>query len=277
VRLVKDVEGENIDPEQPGEGGEEPGEPNPGTPDTPEEPTTPSTGIGAFSVSATKQVTFSPGNLQYHPMNDEWRFAENQWNYIGYENENISANFSGWIDMFFWGRGDNPMNNNTDYESFETFVDWGTNKIGNDNENEWRTLSEDEWIYLFKNREKADSLYGVAQISGANGIVLLPDNWMTPEGVDFKTVLSTNNSSADQIISLEKWRKMEKAGAVFLPAAGKASGCMYMHDVGIGGYYWSCTRHSTYGARCLWFSLTSINHLYNYLYYQQSVRLVKDL
>jgi hypothetical protein len=31
-------------------------------------------GIGVFSVSESKQVTFSPGNLQYHPANNKWRF-----------------------------------------------------------------------------------------------------------------------------------------------------------------------------------------------------------
>ena len=34
-------------------------------PTNPDNPSIPSQGIGVFSVSATKQVTFSPGNLQY--------------------------------------------------------------------------------------------------------------------------------------------------------------------------------------------------------------------
>ena len=33
---------------------------------------------GLFSVSVDKQVVFSPGNLQYHPAMNEWRFAENK-------------------------------------------------------------------------------------------------------------------------------------------------------------------------------------------------------
>ena len=46
----------------------------------------PSVGIGVFSVGADKQVTFSKGNLQYHPANSEWRFAPSQLDYIGENN-----------------------------------------------------------------------------------------------------------------------------------------------------------------------------------------------
>ena len=33
---------------------------------------------GAFSVSATQQVHFSQGNLQYRASTNSWRFAEHQ-------------------------------------------------------------------------------------------------------------------------------------------------------------------------------------------------------
>ena len=32
-----------------------------------------------FSISETRQVVFSPGNLQYCPKKDIWRFAEKQY------------------------------------------------------------------------------------------------------------------------------------------------------------------------------------------------------
>ena len=35
-------------------------------------------GIGAFSVSADKQVTFSPSNLSYSEETNQWSFLENQ-------------------------------------------------------------------------------------------------------------------------------------------------------------------------------------------------------
>ena len=81
-----------------------------------------------FSVSPTKRVLFSKGNLQYNAalgthqcadgktLQGTWRFAEHQWDYVGdaiegtvYENdikcnnELISSTYNGWIDLFGWG------------------------------------------------------------------------------------------------------------------------------------------------------------------------------
>lgn len=39
-----------------------------------------------FSVSATKLVRFSPGNLQYTRSTDTWSFAEHQYDMIGTDN-----------------------------------------------------------------------------------------------------------------------------------------------------------------------------------------------
>ena len=44
---------------------------------------------GFFSVSETKKIRFSKGNLQYQASTDTWRFAENQWDFEGLKNENI--------------------------------------------------------------------------------------------------------------------------------------------------------------------------------------------
>lgn len=81
----------------------------------------------AFSVGNNKKVYFSQGNLQYQASTNTWRFAENQWNFVGKckstqyypnqpqdtgnvfvdgvrcENENISPTYNGWIDLFGWG------------------------------------------------------------------------------------------------------------------------------------------------------------------------------
>lgn len=58
---------------------------------------------GLFSVSATKKVYFSKGNLQYQASTNTWRFATNQWDRIGSGNSSISSSYSGWIDLFGWG------------------------------------------------------------------------------------------------------------------------------------------------------------------------------
>ena len=83
-----------------------------------------------FSVSPTKKVWFSTGNLQYQASTDTWRFAEYQYEYVAFgqssdgnyrglvftggmypsgdvgdkcDNELISSSYNGWIDLFGWG------------------------------------------------------------------------------------------------------------------------------------------------------------------------------
>lgn len=63
---------------------------------------------GTFSVSASKKVFFSKGNLQYQASTGTWRFAENQYDAIGNNagNNNFSdtrSTQSDWIDLFGWG------------------------------------------------------------------------------------------------------------------------------------------------------------------------------
>ena len=235
-----------------------------------------------FSVSATKTVTFSPGNLQYHPANNEWRFAQNQTDYIGEDNAGISATYNGWIDLFGWGTGNNPTNNSTDYEDYPTFVDWGVNKIGNDAPNTWRTLTYEEWKYIINERSNASNLKGVAQVNGVNGLILLPDNWICPSGVTFKSGFHNNDGIeyyADyQTISSSEWTKLEASGAVFLPAAGYR----YGSDVGIVqnyGNYWSATEYRSdysYYSGYLDFYSHGASMGNDYRYNGLSVRLVQD-
>ena len=100
---------------------------------------------GAFSVSATKKVYFSQGNLQYQASTKTWRFASAQYTRVGASGNNkISATYTGWIDWFAWGTGSNPIS--TSSSSSSSFTDWGVNKIfnGGNQANLWRTLTKDE-------------------------------------------------------------------------------------------------------------------------------------
>ena len=231
-------------------------------------------GIGTFSVSADKQVTFSKGNLQYHPANDEWRFAKNQTDYIGDANSNSSSTYNGWLDLFGWS----TSTDSDDY--YASFVDWGRNKIGNDAPNTWRTLSNNEWEYLLNTRTNASSLKGVAQVNGVNGLILLPDNWTCPAGVTFKSGFHSDPGveyyAAYQTFTAAEWSKLEATGAVFLPAAGCHDGSN-VYNVQDDGYYWSATGLSS--SYAYYFRFYSIKaYMFNIIsYYGLSVRLVKDL
>ena len=227
--------------------------------------------IGLFSASADKQIIFSSGNLQYHPANNEWRFAANQTDYIGDANSTISETYNGWIDLFGWGTGDAPTKSSPFYSAYQTFVDWGTNTIGTDAPNTWRTLSKDEWNYIFYNRPNAQSLFALGSVNGVNGTIILPDNWTTPAGVSF--VASTTNGLSwqggyyynsngtnygDNTYTSEQWSKMEQAGAVFLPASGSRSDTN-VGDVGNIGRSWSSTGREEFYAYGVDFQSNSLN------------------
>ena len=125
---------------------------NPDNPSNPQNPENPQNLIaGAFSVSETKHVFFSQGNLQYNSSTNTWRFAEHQWDAIGRSCESVNTS-GGYIDMYGWGTGNNPLcNDENSYNSYTDFVDWGTNVVSNggDTQNTWYTLDQEEWQHIF--------------------------------------------------------------------------------------------------------------------------------
>ena len=254
-------------------------------PSIPEEPETPTAGIGVFSVGEGKTVTFSPGNLQYHPANDEWRFAEHQWDYVGEANSNIAADYAGWLDLFGWGTGDCPTKASEDYTDYPTFVDWGTNAIGNDAPNTWRTLTMEEFAYIRYTRDNAAELIGIAQVNGVNGVILLPDNWSLPDGIVFKagghSEMSIEAYALYQTFDNEQWSKMEALGAVFIPASGWRTG-KNVRGVEFGGGWWhSSSSIGNQGVLCTGgidiYSTGIVELCSTVAETAYSVRLVKDL
>lgn len=193
---------------------------------------------GKFSVSASKQVHFSKGNLQYDTVNAVWSFAANQYDIIGNANMNGSQ-LGEVIDLFGFGTGDAPTKYTYNDEDYAEFHEWGANPISNGGNaaDLWRTLTKDEWAYLFRSRTNAASLIGYALIGGRHGLVLLPDNWALPEGASFYSItekglawddnwgsgayLDENGGHLeDNDYTTEQWTQLETAGAVFLPLAG---------------------------------------------------------
>lgn len=243
----------------------------------------------AFSVSKTKQVKFSPGNLQYQARTKKWRFAPKQTDYIGEANDNISTTYSGWIDMFCWGTGNNPTKISDDDTDYPSFIDWGINIIGGDPSNTWRTLAKDEWEYIFLYRKNSSQLHGYAQVAGVNGVIILPDRWRCPDGITFKPgfyrggdVFDNYQYAAHQTITTSQWDKLQQSGAIFLPAAGSmfrgSSYYFYTYGTTIG-YYWSSTASDNFEAYFLPFFSTGPvgNVIPDERRQGKSVRLVQDL
>lgn len=133
-------------------------------------------------------------------------------------------------------------------------ADWGYNEIYNEGTG-WRTLTGGEggeWEYLLKKRADANGnrLWGLGTVAGTNGLIILPDDWNTPEGLSFTygkfldgNLVGQANFS-DNTFSETEWTMMETAGAVFLPTGGyRTAGFLY--NVGTHCHYWSSTNCTT--------------------------------
>ena len=227
---------------------------------------------GKYTINnAGNQVYFSQGNLQYigSASTPYWKFAENQWDFLGTTTGQNSSDQNVDRDLFGWGTsGWNP--GNTCYHPWETFnasgssygpagannlignyanSDWGVyNPISNggDQSNQWRTPTSEEWKYVFNTRTTASGIrYAKAIVNEVNGVILLPDDW----NAGYYGLCDTNTKGASyssNTITASEWVVLEQRGAVFLPATGYRFG-ESVKKVGINGYYWSSSyANSTY-------------------------------
>lgn len=242
--------------------------------------------VGEFSVAYNKKVTFSTGNLQYVTTSNEWIFAQNQYDIIGTRNM-VGTAFADTIDLFAWSTDTDPStawgvtleDNNDLYTG--NFVDWGT-AIGDGTT--WRTLTSAEWEYLRASRQNATQLIGIGSINGVHGLILLPDNWVTPEGITFKSGYSDKEYSSVafeeyQSFTLEQWAIMQAAGAVFLPCSGFRLGTSLAY-MQLAGLYWTSSPHAAYGPRFASYFLFMCDGAgvgYDTRSGGNAVRLVRDL
>ena len=201
-----------------------------------------------FSISSSSKVYFSPGNLLSQASTGTWSFAAHQYDYVGKaagnttQNEldaennviNHRASNVAYIDLFGWGTwlnagGQQPYETQDDYAAQYTWS--GKSVIGDG----WFTLSKSDWFYLIF-RRGGKKRYGIAEVAGVNGVIILPDYWTDPcpDGIIFDGYANNIEYTAAQ------WSAMEQNGAVFLPAAGYRFGTD-VYGVGrfVSGYYWS--------------------------------------
>lgn len=264
-------------------------------------PEPPAGGInGLFSVSATKKVFFSKGNLRatYDGSSWTWSFADHQYDAVGDAVANTSINGNGIVsdngsvDLFGWVGANSAftdmaafgISNSTtegDYRTAEgaALNDWGTNAIsngGNVANYGWLTLTQVEWNYVLNTRAGADSKKGAATVDSVKGWILLPDAWTLPAGASFAagaaSGYTTNSYTAGQ------WAVMESAGAVFLPVTGRRVGSSMMDGTWPDkGYYWSATGSSTLSALDAEFTDSSFTADGRWSRYKAAaVRLAKD-
>ena len=234
------------------------------------------------------KVRFSQGNLQYigSATTPYWKFADNQYEYFGNKNGQHGSSASDIDrDLFGWGTSGydhgttcyqpwSTSKKSSEYNPYGSLTnnlydgegdnkgkaDWGYNAISNGGNEEnfgWRTLTKDEWVWVWgpssapnpgHNCRKSSTVNNVenarfakAYLFGSvHGVILFPDNYTHPEGVDAPegvNVYGSTSWDANQY-NVEDWGKMEAAGCVFLPAAGIRDGSSVTGD-NSSGYYWS--------------------------------------
>ncbi len=231
---------------------------------------------GRFSIAAGKQIVFAPGNLQYQPFTHLFRFAASQDEAIGSGNMLINDASVEWFDLFGWGTGDNPARISTSSADYATWTDWGANPIvnGGNEANQWRTLTDSEWIHLFGGRTDANLKWGVGIVNGVKGMILLPDdfsalNYITPHNTSFSDNKFNETTSTT-------WNWMEQHGVVFLPLTGYRNGTS-MNQTSTQGWYWSSTPESDNMANHIKIAENGINYSTASKYYGQAVRLVQEV
>ncbi len=235
--------------------------------------------VAKSSSGTLTKVIFSPGNLQWSRSNgtatntthttaassDEkynygtWRFAENQWNFVGSpswdgtitpkgnvygyngtntqcDNVNIAEGYKGWIDLFGWGtsgwKSSFPWLRNKDNTKYGPAsgniagnnYDWGKyNAIYNPKTGKIDPAGS--WRTMTKDEwnyllfSRSGSRYAKATVNNVRGLIILPDGWNTST-YSLSNINSKTAAFSGNSISATQWRTLEQNGCVFLPACG---------------------------------------------------------
>lgn len=205
---------------------------------------------GLFSVSASKKVRFSKGNLYW--TGSGWAVEKHQYDYRTWPGKNscidgvktLDGTPEGMVGQFFW-------NVSSELARAKEYVeDWTNtedilfaNKAEVIGEN-WVTLTGDEYDYLLKKRAYAADKAGFSTVGEVQGLILLPDLFTDPKknGGSGEFAPFTDSSSytwTANVYSLgADWDAMEAAGAVFLPAIGIRWVDAAVLYLGNSSYYW---------------------------------------
>lgn len=231
---------------------------------------------GKFTVNASgKQVKFSQSNLWKNNKSSNYHFVSQQYYYCD------AGNFSYFAPT--------TCNYNFDLLTYMNTETIASANIVESDIHTWRLLTADEWQYLFEGRTGAANKFGIAKIKNCEGsktafmtgVILLPDNWTAPAGISFTPgwmASGTDLPNVNNTYNTWDWKKMEEAGAVFLPAGGWAYN--RGSDYGYGGSskygldYWVAQDTAVY------ISGNSINTNFtstgNYPLTYASIRLVQE-
>ena len=227
---------------------------------------------GTFSVSNTTKVHFSHGNLRYTVSSGIWDFYPNQYDCATSYDANV-------ISLFTWGYNETQSiipdvcktdNVNRSYGKLIYDEDWGY-QVGNPGT--WRTLTTEEWQYLFNEGAYANVTraglyaYGVTVAGRPNCTVLYPDGFKGTK---------VSNGDLTSYDTASEWEEAQSEGVVCLPAVGYRSNAS-VNYVGQTGSYWSSTAYDSVKAYTIYFDSSDVlPGACSYRDYGYAVRLVTE-
>ena len=268
---------------------------------------------GVFTIGVGKTVKFTRGNLRATGTTAStptsgwtWSLSPCQYSYVSDDGANQfvsetggTISVDGPVDLFGWvgassswtgvrQYGNTSSKNvdavdgfgNVDDEALKS--DWGNTVSGG-----YRTLTIEEWRYLFEERPGADQKWASVKVNGRSGMLILPDSFTDP-----KTNTSTHEANTDGsfvpgegwnphpslYLTNGDWEAMEAAGAVFLPNTAFRE--WWNDDLSIVndmcGYYWSSTSSGAISAYYVYFNTRAAIFASASRSQGHAVRLVKD-
>jgi len=257
---------------------------------------------GLFTINDDGgKVFFSKGNLQYNKNTNVWSFMEQQYDMVELLGQDVGEDYADQdiVSLFGWSTSGyshgaicyQPWSTSISENHYHAYgshlfnlcdqtgqADWGYNAIANGGNTEhlWRTLTTDEWDYIFETRTTPSGIrFAKACVGNVNGVILLPDDW---SGSYFTLNFpnTTNVYFENNLISLEQWDAIEQHGAVFLPTAGYRLGTE-VFNTGSSGLYWSSTHYVENRAKCVSiFDSGLYPQAVDFIFNGFSVRLVQD-
>lgn len=231
---------------------------------------------GLFTINeAGAKAYFSKGNLQYHMNTGTWSFMEHQYDMVEDLGQNVGENYANQniVSLFGWGTSGydhgapcyQPWSTDTYYYYYEAYcnyqmnlydqtgqADWGYNAIANggNTENLWRTLTTEEWAYIFESRTTPSGIrFAKARVGNVNGVIILPDDW-SGSYFNLNFPNTTDVYYENNPISFEQWEMIEQYGVVFLPTAGYRLGTE-VYNTESSGHYWSSSKYNEDRANCV--------------------------
>lgn len=146
---------------------------------------------GEFSISKSDKIQFSQGNLQYQASTKVWRFAENQYDFVGGENYGIeagnnhlmSATYDGWIDLFAWS---------ADEVSFAPYL---CSKNASDYKN--YTYTETDTVFVVK--YNLDTIYTYEYVHHLDTVVLQDTSYVKDVIDTTKIILAFDTLGIDSV------------------------------------------------------------------------------